>query len=322
MKSVLLALLLTLPNANPVAPELQSLFEQARYQQLLHSLQQQPQPVNVELGLLQARALIQQQQREEANTLLNQLVLAHPDHSRLLTLAALNKVALANSGTLFQARKRATDALDLLLRAIEVAPTDHQAQQALITFYQTAPANVGGSKALAKEHAAALLKQHPVQGTLALVTIAMHESRTNEALQLLDQQLKLTPESSELMLRKAHILSQQRAFLAAQELYVKALPLIQDIVQQQNTQFQIGRLAVFTGQYIEQGVVALEQYIAFFAGSQQPRLPRAKLRLAQLYVQQGKIHQARALYLQIAEVLSEEPDFLEARAALGSQVQQ
>lgn len=321
MKSVLFSLLFSLPATAAVPVELQQMFEHARYQQLLAEIAAQPDArQDPDVMLLQVRALIQQQFREEANTLLNELLIEHPEHSGIVTQAALNKLALANSGSVFNARKRATDALELLQKAIVLQPTNFQAQQAIVNYYQTAPANVGGSKELAMQHAEQLSQIDASQGILAKVTIAVNETRMSDALQLLEQQLKLTPDNTDLILRKAALLAQQRAFLVAQETYMQALPLLTDPVQQQSTQFQIGRLAVFSGKHQAAAITALERYLDFYQNSQQPRLHRAKLRLAQLYLRQGTSDKARALYAEIANIDSEEQDFLETRTELARQL--
>lgn len=321
MKSVLFSLLLSLPATAEIPAELQQLFERARYQELLSELAiRQDARQDPELMLLQVRVLIQQQFREEANTLLNELVQAHPEHSGILTQAALNKLALANSGSVFNARKRASDALELLHKAVELQPTNFQAQQALVSFYQTAPANAGGSKELAAERAALLSQIDATQGVLARVNIAVNETRVSDALQLLEQQLKQTPNNTDLLLRKAALLAQQSAFLVAQETYIYALPLLTEPIQQQSVQFQIGRLAVITGKHQLTAITALESYLDYYQNSQQPRLNRAKLRLAQLYLAQGDAQKAQQLYLDIAKVESDEQDFLEARAALAKQL--
>ncbi|CAM5223236.1 tetratricopeptide repeat protein [Alishewanella longhuensis] len=314
MKSVLFSLLLSLPANAAIPAEFQQLFDRAHYQQLLADIAAQPDArQDPDLMLLQVRTLIQQQFREEANTLLNELVTEHPEHSGILTQAALNKLALANSGSVFNARKRASDALELLHKAVLLEPTNFQAQQALISFYQTAPANAGGSKALAAERAELLSQIDSTQGVLAKVTIATNETRLSDALQLLEQQLSLNPNNTDLLLRKATLLVQQRAFLVAQETYMQALPLLTDPLQQQSTQFQIGRLAVFSGKHQVAGIAALENYLAFYQNSQQPRLHRAKLRLAQLYIHEGEVDKARVLYAEVARINSDEQDFLEAR---------
>ncbi|WP_423186457.1 tetratricopeptide repeat protein [Alishewanella sp. d11] len=321
MKSVFFTLLLSFPAMAVVPTELQQLFERAQYQQLLQAIdavdnaQQHP-----DLMLLQVRTLIQQHLREEANTLLNTLVLAYPEHSGILTQAALNKLVLANTGSVFNARKRANDALGLLLEAIRLEPTNFQAQQALISFYQTAPANVGGSEELARERVIELSKLDAVQGILAQVNIAVHEERANEALQILEQALTKDPDNTAFLIRKANLLTQQSAFLVAQQTYLKVLPLLTDPIQLQNTHFQIGRLAVFTGEYKVEGIAALEHYLAFFQDSQQPRLHRAKLRLAQLYLQQDQRAKAIALYSEIKNVENQDEDFIETLNQLGAQL--
>lgn len=317
MKSVLFSLLMSLPESAATPVELQQLFEQARYQQLLTKISTHPDArQDPEIMLLQVRTLIQQQFREEANALLNELVREYPTHSGILTQAALNKLVLANSGSVFNARKRASDALALLHKAVELEPNNFQAQHVLIRFYQTAPANAGGSKELAAERSILLSQIDSTQGVLAKVTIAINETRFGDALQLLEQQLNLDPKNTDLLIRKATILVQQRAFLVAQETYLQALPLLTDPLQQQSAHFQIGRLAVFTGQHLATGIAALENYLHFYQDSQQPRLHRAKLRLGQLYVKVGKIDKAQELYAEVAKYNSNEQDFLEARDEL------
>ncbi|GGW57854.1 hypothetical protein GCM10008111_12510 [Alishewanella tabrizica] len=323
MKSVLFSLLISLPATATVPAELQQLFEQARYQQLLTDIAATPSArQDPDIMLLQVRTLIQQQFLEEANTLLNELVREHPEHSAIITQAALNKFVLANTGSVFNARKRASDALALLQKAVALAPTNFQAQHALVSFYQTAPANVGGSKELALQQALQLGGIDVIQGVLAQVTIAVNEDRINDAMQLLDQQLQYTPSNTDLLLRKAALLLQQRSHLAAQQTYMKVLPLLNDPSQQQSAQFQIGRLAVFSGRYQKEGILALENYLQYYEGSQQTRLPRAKLRLAQLYVRDGELSKARGLYAEIANYLSDEQDFIDARRELANQLAQ
>ena len=323
MKALLLSLLLTIPLSAPASSDYTSLFAKARYTELLQQLERDPvAQQDPELMLLRARALIQQQFREEANTLLNELIQQFPEHSALLTQAALNKIALANSGNIFNARKRATDGLDPLQKAISLDPKNYLAQQALINFYQVAPATAGGSKALAAELTEQLFALDPVQGTLARASNAVAEGRLSDALALLDAQLVQTPDNTELLLRKAAILTQQSAFLVAQQTYLQLQPLLTDDISRHNVNFQLGRLAVFTEHYQAEGIQALEAYLAFYDGSQQLRLPRAKLRLAQLYLRQGDKVRANALYQQIARMVIEEPDFIEARAQLAAQLSQ
>lgn len=321
MKALVLSLLLTLPLSAVANSDYSSLFAKARYTELLQQLERDPvAQQDPDLMLLRARSLIQQQFREEANTLLNELIQQFPEHSALLTQAALNKIALANSGNIFNARKRATDGLELLQKAISLEPQNYLARQALINFYQVAPATAGGSKTLALELTEQLFAENPVQGTLARASNAVAEGRLSDALALIDAQLLQTPDSTELLLRKAAILTQQSAFLVAQQTYLQLLPLVSDELSRQSINFQLGRLAVFTEQHQVEGIKALEAYLAFYDGSQQIRLPRAKLRLAQLYLSQGDKVRANALYQQIARVILDEPDFIEARAQLAAQL--
>lgn len=297
------------------------LFQQAQYNQLMQKIEQDSAaPADPEIMLLKVRTLILLNFREEANTLLNQLVIQYPQHSALLTQAALNKIALANSGNVFHSRRRATDGLELLQRAINLDNNNFQAKQALISFYQVAPAAVGGSKALATQLALELKQQNASQGTLALVGIAVNEGRLADGLVLLEQQLSAQPAQADLLMRKAALLTQQSAFFMAQKTYLQALPLVTDPIQKQNVHFQLGRLAVFTEQYQTEGIAALNAFLQVYQGSQHPRLARAKLRLAQLYMMQNERAAAEYWYQQIKALMLDEEDFIQAREQLAQQL--
>ncbi|SNY41489.1 hypothetical protein SAMN06297280_0316 [Arsukibacterium tuosuense] len=288
-----------------------SWYEQAQYRKIITEIEQQPTfQQNPDLTAFYVQAMFNLRQREEANTLLNQLIIKHPQHSELLYLAGINKIVLASGGNIFNARQRTSDGLQLIVRAVTVDPHNYPAQQALISFYQTAPATAGGSKELAAEQATLLAALDPLQGALAQVQMLILEERLSEAVALIDKHLTATPNQPDLLASKASILARQDAFLVAQQLYSKTAEFSVKPNQRYSALYQVGRLAVLTENNVLEGITSLSEYIGYYKDSDQSRLNWAKLRLVQLFMLAGSEARAELLFADIANTTSADQDFM------------
>ncbi|KKO46717.1 hypothetical protein WG68_03950 [Arsukibacterium ikkense] len=286
-------------------------FERAQYRKIITELDQQPEfKHNPDLIALYIKAMFNLRQREQANTLLNQLIIEFPEHSELLYLAGINKIVLAADGALINARQRTSDGLQLLLQAISVNPHNYPAQQALISFYQSAPAAAGGSKELAAERARLLAELNPLQGVLAQAQLLILEERLSEAVALLDKHLQQQQNQADLLAIKASILARQNAHIVALQLYSKTAEYSTDPAQRYSALYQIGRLAVLTNNNVLEGITALSEYIGYYADSEQSRLNWAKLRLVQLFMLAGSNVRAELLFAEIANTTSADEQFM------------
>ena len=183
----------------------EQLLASARYTELEHQLVQQPDyKQQGELLVIYARALINQQRLEDANTLLNYAIEQFPHNSELNYLAGLSKIRLASDGNVFAAKERAARGVALLQKAVSIKPDHYAARQALIDFYSVAPASAGGDKELADEMTQQLAKDNPAQALLAQSRILLNEKKPTEALALLEK-LMPTPPTARLLSRKAQI---------------------------------------------------------------------------------------------------------------------
>src|SRR5690606_22258622 len=158
MKALLLFIAATVSSADisqsANVSHYEQLLESARYTELEHQLIQQPDyKQQGELLVIYARALINQQRLEDANTLLNYAIEQFSQNSELNYLAGLSKIRLASDGNVFAAKERAARGVALLQKAVSLKPDHYAARQALIDFYSIAPAAAGGDKELANSMA-------------------------------------------------------------------------------------------------------------------------------------------------------------------------
>lgn len=311
MKIALLGLVFSFSTMAIEVEQVSDWFEQAQYRKIVNELDQQPTlKQDPALTALYIQAMFNLRQREEANTLLNQLITEFPQHSELLYLAGVNKIVLASDGNIFNARQRTSDGLQLLVQAVTIDPHNYQAQQALISFYQSAPAAAGGSKELAAEQANLLAELNPLQGSLAQVQMLILEERFSEAVALLDKHLEAQPNQPDLLASKASILARQDAFLVAQQLYSKTAEFSIKPNQRYSALYQVGRLSVLTNTNVLEGITALSEYIGYYKDSDQSRLNWAKLRLVQLFMLSGSEARAELLFADIANTTSADEDFM------------
>ncbi|MDX1677307.1 hypothetical protein [Arsukibacterium sp.] len=314
MKIAFIGLMFSFSAAAIEVEQLSNWFEQARYQKIVTEINQQPELIQQpDLTAFYVQAMFNLRQREEANTLLNQLITEYPQHSELLYLAGINKIVLAADGNIFKARQRTSDGLQLLLRAVTADAHNYPAQHALITFYQSAPAAAGGSPELAAEQATILAALNPLQGALARIQILILDERLSEAVALIDKHLATRPNQPDLLAVKASILARQNAYLVAQQLYSETAKFSVKPSQRYGALYQVGRLAVLTNSNVLEGITALSEYIGYYNETDQSRLNWAKLRLVQLFLLAGSEARAELLFADIANTTSADQDFMDLK---------
>lgn len=262
-------------------PSLQQLFDKAHYQQVLTNSEKL---IDADITVLRVKSLIQQQKRDEAQRILDVAVQQYIDYSELFYLSGINLIALASSGSVFNARGRATRGVEMLQQALLLNPKHYAAHLALIQFYLVAPPSAGGSDTLARQQISELTLLSDIQGVLAQVQLLLQQNKIAQAVKLLDKQLELTPNQADLLLRRGALLSRQNIFQLALKDYQQVIHLDVSSAQRYQALFHIGRLAILSETDYTAGINALTEYLTFFAGSEQNRLPWARLRLVQLFL--------------------------------------
>lgn len=298
--------------AASLAPETlgnyQQLLVKAQYSELEHQiLQQDDYKEHGDVLAIYARSLFNQQRLEDANTLLNFATEQFPQHSNLHYLAGLSKIRLASNGNIFSAKDRALRGVAHLNKALELDPDNFAARQALIDFYNVAPAAAGGDKELARFHADYLQQHNPIQAALANSRLLLNDKKPEEALALIEQYLT-EPYNAQLLLRKAQILNEQKNYAEAFKNFQLTVKYAEDLNNKYSALYHIGRLAVIADQDVDIGITALEQYLSFYQDSQNVTLYWATLRLGQLMYRTNQLERASELAASLTNVdnMSEE----------------
>ncbi|WNO61106.1 hypothetical protein [Rheinheimera sp. MMS21-TC3] len=307
MKVLLLLIASSLASAD--LSHYEQLLAKSQFTELEQQLIKQPE-YKQDQGLLiiYARALINQQRYEDANTLLNYAIEQFPNSSELNYLAGLSKIRLASDGNIFSAKERAKRGEALLQKAISLAPEHYPARQALIDFYSIAPAAAGGDKELAQAMAQQMAKDNPDQGLLAESRILINNKKPNEALTLLTTMMPKPP-TVRLLMRKAQLESELAIYDEAFSSYKLAAEYSTDLTDKYNALYHIGRLAVIADQDATLGITALQQYLEFYQDSENKTIPWAILRLAQLMYRTGDNYEASLLVSKLTTVQMADENF-------------
>lgn len=144
-------------------------------------------------------------------------------------------------------------------KAVELDPANLAARQSLMSFYQMAPAVMGGGSDKAFAQAAAIKEHDPIRGRLAYALLYIGEKKYPEARAELDAVLATEPENYAAL-------------------------------------FQTGRVAALSGEQLDRGFAALQRCLALAPTAGAPRHEAAHWRLGNLWEKKGDKPAARVAY--------------------------
>lgn len=265
---------------------------------------------DVTLQQAHAQALIGLEQTEAAAEFLQQASKSFPKDADLLQLAAMNQFTLAQQASIFSAAGHAKDGLALLKQAVSLAPDDGELQLNLIGFYLQAPGIAGGDEDEAKRMTQALAGKDPIAGPIAQAMVLNSDEKTEDALKAIDQALQQHPQHSRLIAQKAQLLVSKKQMKEAVALYQQAAQHSEKPSQKYGYLYQIGRLAAVEQQDKTAGKTALEQFISFYQYGENQQLPWARVRLAQIHLQEDNKSAAEQA-LEPVLALTNKPEKLE-----------
>lgn len=265
---------------------------------------------DVALQQAHAQALIGLEKAEDAADFLQKASKAFPKDADLLQLAAMNQFTLAQQASIFSAAGHAKDGLALLKQAVSLAPDDADLKLNLIGFYLQAPGIAGGDEEEGKKLAQALVAKDPIAGPLAQAMVLNSDEKTDEAIKVIDQALQQQPQQPRLLAQKAVLMLSKKQMTEAAALYQQAAQVAEKPQQKYSYLYQIGRLAAVEQQDKAAGKAALQQFIDFYKDGENQQLPWARIRLAQIHLQEQNKTEAEQI-LQPVLALSDKPERLE-----------
>lgn len=285
--ALIAAVLIAQLQAKPADLPMQDLLDHAKYSEVIQKAPAEPDYLtNPRLLESQATAMYFAGKFEEADKVLMDALAKFPQDANLHQVAAMNKFSLAQQASLFSAGGIAKDGRDLLKKAVELAPDQPSMMLDLIGFYVQAPSIAGGDTDEAKKLLPQLQAKDASLGVIGQSMLLLSDDKNKEALQLVDDQLKQTPDNGRLLGHKASILAGMEQFTDAVQAYRAAAEHAESASSKYGYLYEVGRLSVKNQLEPTAGQQALIQFIDFYKDSEHQKLAWAKLRLAQLYLQQ------------------------------------
>lgn len=241
--------------------------------------------------LLWARILLAQDKTEHAYNLLESLVEKESENADIQFYFGQSAMVMAQKASIFSKMGYAKDGRKAWKKALALNP-EHQATiQGLIGFHRFAPGIAGGDIEKALDYAKRLQKLDGPVGTASLVGVYQSMDKEELALKTLNQGIKDFPTNSRLLfIRAMKYVSDEDWKLAHQDL-VDALTLAKSDMEKSDVLYQLGKVAVKSGEYTKQAIKYLHQLMTI-KGHQYSEW--GNLRLAQLYVADGDLLQAKS----------------------------
>ena len=197
-------------------------------------------------------------------------------------------------------------------RAVELAPLDYEAREALVGYYLNAPAIAGGSREKAMEQAMEMVQRDPVKGHRLLGRVHIEEEDWEVAAREYRAALDAGDESPATYYWLGFALQQAEDYDAAFEAFEKAIAADP---QDPSAYYQLGRTAAFSGRNLDRAAQCLNQYLELPQKRGSPAAEHAHWRLGMIYELQEKNDQAAAEYRKALEI---DPQHEEAKKALKS----
>jgi tetratricopeptide (TPR) repeat protein len=195
-------------------------------------------------------------------------------------------------------------------RASKLDPDNLEARFGLIEYFLRAPGILGGSLKKAEEQAREIRRRDALEGHRAFGRLDENRKDFDQALREYDGAAAEFPGRTEPLYWTAALYARNKDYSKAFGAYEK---LLERDPAQMAACYQIGRLAVASGQKLERGEECLKLYLRHDPKPDEPSLASAHYRLGLLYEKRGSRDLARREY---RAAIENEPSHPEAREAL------
>jgi tetratricopeptide (TPR) repeat protein len=201
---------------------------------------------------------------------------------------------------------------DAFERALVLDPAIHEARINLIEYYLQAPSIAGGSVDKAKAHAAELARRDPPRGHFARGRLAMFEKDYAAAAQAYGEAWRARPENANFRMAAGTAYQANAQWAEAFQVYQA---WAKEDPKAAGPQYQLGRTAALSGQFLAEGEAALRTYLAMAPDPGQPPHHHAWYRLGQVQAHAGDKVAARA---SLRKALEGDPGNADFQAALSA----
>lgn len=206
-------------------------------------------------------------------------------------------------------------ALSSFERAVELAPEDYEAREALMDYYLNAPSIAGGSHDKATAQAKEMMKLDAAKGHRLMARIHIEDEDWKAAEGEYRAALGAGEESSSIYYWLGFAAQQREDWDAAFDAFEKAIELD---AQSLPPYYQYARTAIFSETRMDQAAEHLLFYLEQPQQRGSPAAEHAHWRLGMIYELQDKDDLAAAEYKRALELDPKHEDAKKALAALGS----
>ncbi|MDX1678504.1 tetratricopeptide repeat protein [Arsukibacterium sp.] len=235
-------------------------------------------------------------QADAAEELLARAIKIDADNARYQFWFGRASCDRAQQASMFSALGYAKRCRQAFEQAVALAPTDTGYLKALGKYYAQAPGIAGGDKEQALTVAARLEHYDPLQGQLLQLEVLFSAEDTAAAEQLINSSALLQSRPEPYFMRGIQ-LAQSRDYPAAIAEFSKASAQNVDDEDGKRNRllalYQLGRASVLGKTHYQQGITALNEFLA--DGSLPDFNEWAQLRLSQLYLAREQRQQAEAI---------------------------
>jgi Tfp pilus assembly protein PilF len=195
-------------------------------------------------------------------------------------------------------------------RALELDPTSVSARQYLVEYYLNAPKLFGGGEDRARGQIEPMRKQNPYVAALTSAYIADRQKDIARAEKEYKAVMTQYPDSAEPVRGLMYVYLRWKRYPQAWQF---ADELERKNPDEPTVRYLVGRLASESGQQLERGAKALDQYMGYHPKASEPSLASAHLRLGVIKERQGDKAGAKQEFQRALDIKGAVP---EARAGL------
>ena len=218
---------------------------------------------------------------------------ANPASSATLLWVGNITGQLARIGNIQTKARLAPAIRDAYIKAIALDGSNIDAREGLMQFLLEASPPLGGDKAKAAEQAAAITRVNAFRGLSAQISVASSTTDRPAVERLLSQVTSQFPDS---LLGWANLSAMQADDHRPAEAFATITRWQARRTHPMFALFSIGRTAAVTGEQLDRGAQALQQYLRGQRAAKDPPLANAHYRLAQIYERQHRPAEAKSEY--------------------------
>jgi len=301
MNKIILSLMVSIALTVPAMASKQAINESLKNDDLkaaevAFALLSEQDKQSLEGQVLKGRLMLANDHTEEGFDFFEDLSEQQPTNIDVFYYWGLSAVEMAQKASIFSKLGYAESYLDSMGKVIELNPEHLDALEHLIGFHLIAPSIAGGDSDKAIEYAKRVKVLDAESGYTNLARIYQKTKERGLANKELTQGLGQFPQSSQLFFVRAQGAIEQEKWLDAHQSLASAIMFSSTNDEKERALYNQGKTSTKSGLELDQGIEALKQVIM---DPSSDYFNWGQYRLAQLYVKNGQIEQAKELLVQL-----------------------